>query len=84
MVSANDGPRGNLGPMPKAKTAKKSSGWVHDSERSTVKVTIRCSPEVIAAARALIDRKTGPGQRELTLAYILERGVEAVRNEVVE
>lgn len=51
--------------------ARPRSGYAPDDARHTVPLRVRCSPELAARARALLTD-------EITLADILEAGVEAM------
>jgi hypothetical protein len=53
------------------KAPRPRSGWVAEDARHTVRLVIRCSPELAAAARELTAGKT-------TLADVLAAGVKAL------
>jgi len=56
-------------PKPTPEAPRARSGSVHECQRHTVRVVIRCSPDLAARARA-----AAAGQ---TLADVLEAGCEA-------
>ncbi len=60
-------------PKPDPKRKSRSGSYLPDSQRGTVRVVVRCSPELAATVRETTRR------HDCTLAEVLEAGVTLLR-----